>query len=227
VKIGLFRLKEVDSIQYFNQVKVRFFKELNTGITLFRVDSGLVDSKQKSANSYLEYLHLSTFLSSLECSSYSNGTNLNYSVYDMVISSDFLCFAVFKSYYCGGAHPDEENYGVNFNLNTQKNILSSDYLIPEKAASFHNRVYTYLAKMNPSEFDENNSQHDSDCAYYEKELWTTDCKFVFRKDGILLLPSFSHFRAPCLDPGWSVIPYSELKDLIKPEYFGKLTRLKN
>lgn len=232
VKIGLFKLKEVDSTRTINGIKIRFFKELNTEIELFRIDSGMTATKQKDANSYLEYLHLSEFLESLECASYSSyGSDFGYGIGDLTLSNDLICFSVFKTYYCGGAHPDEENYGINYDLNTQTKVHSSDYLMAANTTVFEERVYRYLTQRAPEYFNQSNesdsSNPDMDCAYSRKELWTTDCEFVFTANGIKLLPSFAHYAAFCLEPEWAVIPYSEIDDVIKPEYLSKLIRLKN
>lgn len=175
VKIGLFRLKAVDSTKTINQIKLRYFEEVNSKITLFRIDSGLVANKQKDINSYLEYLQIEEFLESLSCASYSTyGAEYNYGISDMNLSNDLICFSVFKTYYCGGAHPNEENYGINYNLNTQKKVSSSDYLLPDKDAVFEERIYNYLAKLEPEYFNKESSIGSADvyldCSYYQKEL---------------------------------------------------------
>jgi hypothetical protein len=226
VKVGLFKLKQVDSVQTINQLKIRYFEEVNTKISLFRIDSGLVAEKQKDVNLYLEFLQISEYLSSLECASYSTyGSDYSYSVSDITISNDLMSFSVFAGFYCGGAHPDENNYGVNYDLNKHQIIKSSDFLIPGKENAYEERIYTYLAKNNPEYFNEDN-ESDDNCPYFQKELWTVDCDFVFTSEGLKLLPSFAHYAAPCLEPEWAVIPYSELKDLIKAEYYSKLKQLK-
>lgn len=231
VKIGLFRLKEVDSVRTINHVKIRYFQEVNSKITLFRIDSGLVVTKQKDVNAYLEFLQIQDFLESLSCASFStSGASYDYTISDLNLSTDLVCFSVFTAYYCGGAHPDEYNYGINYNLNTQTRISSSDYLISGMESTFEERVYTYFAKTVPEYFQEpGESDADNpemDCGYNQKELWTTDCNFVFTSEGVRLLPSFAHYAAFCLVPDWAIVPYSELKDLIKPEYYSKLNRLK-
>ncbi|MNU78776.1 hypothetical protein D3C71_683730 [compost metagenome] len=231
VKIGLFKLKEDGKPEMINHIKIRYFTEVNTGINLFRIDSGLVADKQKDANFYLENFHLSEFLEALECASYStSGSDYNFSTSDIHISNELVCFSVFAGFYCGGAHPDETNYGVNYDLNTHKRITSTDYLIADKDALFQKRIVAYLSKMNPEYFnpdaESNPDDLGYDCKYYNSELWTTDCSFTFTHEGLRLHPSFSHYMAPCMAPEWAVIPYSELKELIKPEFYSKLKQLK-
>lgn len=228
VKIGLFKLKEDGPPKIINKVKIRQFKEVLTGISLFRIDSGLVAEKQKDANFYLEYLHLSEFLASLECASNSTfGSDYSFDASNITISNDLMCFSVFTAYFCGGAHPEESSYGVNYNLNTHKKVESGDYLLPGKEAAFEERIFTHLAKENPGYFEGDLVDDDLGCEYNNRELWTADCNFVFTTSGVRLFPSFPHYKAPCLDPEWSVIPYSELKDLIKPEYRRILNDLKD
>jgi hypothetical protein len=232
VKIGLFKLKETDSTRMINGIKVRYFREIHTGINSFRIDSGMVSTQQMNANKFLEFLQISEFLESLDCASYIGATaEIDYTLDDLSVSADFLCFSVFTAYYCGGPHPNEDNYGVNYNLHTQTKITPSDFVLPGKESAFDERVYAYLAKTNPELFDEAERAASgsvyTDCNYHEKDLWRIDyCPFVLTPNGIELLPSFAHFNAYCLDPGWAVIPYSELKDLIKPDFFNKLNKLK-
>jgi hypothetical protein len=227
VKLGLFKLKEDGPPRIINKLKIRQFTEVLTGISLFRIDSGLVTEKQKDANFYLEYLQLSEFLSSLECASFSTyGSDYSFSVSNISLSGDLISFSVFVAYYCGGAHPEENNYGVNYDLSTHQKIESSDYLLPGKEKAFENRVFDYLSKTYPGYFSSESPEDDLECEYFKPELWTVDCNFSFTDEGIKLLPSFAHYMAPCLDPEWAVIPYSELKDLIKPEYYNKLKQLK-
>lgn len=228
VKVGLFKLKEDGSTSMSNGIKIRNFKEITTGISLFRIDSGLVADKQKDANLYLESFQLSEFLGSLECASYSSyGADYSFNVSNICVSNDLLCFSVFVAYYCGGAHPEENNYGVNFDLNTHQRIESDDYLLPGKEAVFETRVLDYFSGAYPGYFSAESPEDDMECEYYTKELWTVDCEFTFTDEGLKLHPSFPHYKAPCLDPEWAVIPYSELKTVIKPEFYNKLNKLKH
>ena len=228
VKVGLFKLKEDGPTSMSNGIKIRNFKEITTGISLFRIDSGLVADKQKDANLYLESFQLSEFLGSLECASYSTyGADYSFNVSNICISNDLLCFSVFVAYYCGGAHPEENNYGVNFDLNTHQRIESDDYLLPGKEAVFETRVLDYFSGAYPGYFSTESPEDDMECEYYAKELWTVDCEFTFTDEGLRLHPSFPHYKAPCLDPEWAVIPYSELKTVIKPEFYNKLNKLKH
>lgn len=221
-------MKQDGPVTTVNQVKIRSFTEVLTGISLFRIDSGLVAEKQKDANLYLEYLQLSEFLENLDCASYSEdgSSNYHFDAFAITVSNAFVGFSVFKSYYCGGAHPDEENYGVNYDLNTKKQIQPGDYLIQGKESTFEERIYTYLSKTYSGYFDGERDSDMMDCEYQEKDLWTADCKFTFTSEGLKLHPSFSHYKAPCLDPEWAVIPYSELRDLLKPEYLRMVNGLK-
>ncbi|WP_294672293.1 hypothetical protein [uncultured Fluviicola sp.] len=228
VKIGLFKLKQDGPVTIINTIKIRPFTELLTGIHLFRIDSGMVAEKQKEANLYLEYLQLSEFLTSLECASYSAyGSDYDFSVSNISVSNDLICFSVFTAFYCGGAHPDEMNYGVNFDLSTHQKISPSDYLIEGKDSEFEERIFTYLSRENPGYFDAELPNDELQCEYNNQELWTVDCEFTFTVEGLKLLPSFPHYKAPCLDPEWAVIPYSELKTAIKPEFYSKLNKLKH
>ncbi len=233
VKIGLFKLQETDSVRMINQIRIRQFQEIHTGITLFRIDSGLVTSQQDDANQYLEYLQIAEYLEALSCASYNQGeVDFIYSVSDITLSNDLMCFSVFKTCFCGGAHPNEENYGFNYNLSKKEKITSSDFILPGKEEAFNNRVYNYLANVNSELFDENERAASSsvytDCGYHNKELWQISyCDFVLTSEGVELLPSFPHAAAYCMNPEWSVIPYSEWKDLIKPEFYSKLNKLKH
>jgi hypothetical protein len=227
VKIGLFKLKEDGQPRIINRVKVRYFTEVNSGLTFFRIDSGFVANKLNDMNSYLEFFHISEFLGSLDCGSYSSyGSDYNFDVSNITVSNDLICFSVFATFYCGGAHPDEVNFGMNYDLKTRSKINSEDYLISGKEEAFQQLVLAYFTKTYPGYFDPERPDDDMECEYNNPELWTTDCSFTFTDEGLKLHPSFAHYKAPCLDPEWAVVPYSELKELIKPEYYSKLVKLK-
>ena len=228
LRIGQFKLKEADSLTSMNHLRVRTFEEVNTKITLFRIDSGLNPASQQTANQYLEHIHIRQFLSYFGCMAESGDANSAYSEsanYEITATNTLLSLTVMHYFNCGYPHPDEYNYGINFNLMTQTEIEAKDYLKEGVDEEFQKKVIRYFKKEHPEHFN-GESDEMMDCGFNEESMWSINCQFVFTNNGLKLLPYFGHYRAPCLMPEWTVIPYSELKDLIKPEYWALLNELK-
>lgn len=225
LRIGQFKLKEVDSLETIGQVKVRSFEEINTGIVLYRIDSGLNSVNLEKVNHYLEFLHVYAFLSYFDCKAESEG-NFNYDIgfYDLTVSDELFSIAVFKTFNCGYPRPDEDNYGINLDLENMHLVRSQDFIKAGKEELFQKKVVQYFKTKHASDFNEENDL--TDCDYANEDLWTTECKFVFTSQGLELLPSFPHSRAPCMAPEWAIVPYSVIKDLIYPEFWVLLNGLK-
>jgi hypothetical protein len=237
VKIGLFRLDAADSMLLPNGIKIRNFIEKNTGISFFRIDSGWNKQSVQLANQFLESFHVSQFLANYDCSEFRNSSeDYSFEAHDVHVNSEFVSFEVWITYSCGRSHPNEENFGVNFDLKKGQLIdheqLFSSSVLNEEDTLFETTVYTYLVRSNPNEMIEQSPEGNDDsyleqeCRYYRKDLWNAHCSFVLKPEGIHLLPYFPHAEAFCYGTEWSVIPYSEMKELIKQQYLDRLTKMK-
>lgn len=233
-KIELFRLKALDSVRTVNGKLVRYFEETHTGMILYRVDGGYEKDQLIRVNQFLEALHVSYFLSALECGSYSETpVYFDISARHIHFNPEWMCFAVTGSYYCGGAHPDKFSDVINFSVSSGKNYTLEDLIATPVTTSdtnmnsnFSEIVLDYFREKYPDFFnfteeDKNdpNIALDMECEYNRPELWSLEyLQGVAIPTGFYLIPAFEHFRSYCNWPDWSVIPYSQLESLIKPEF---------
>lgn len=233
-KIELFQLKALDSTRTVSGKLIRYFEEVHTGMILFRVDDGYTNEELMRMNQFLEALHVSYFLSALECSSYSETPiYFDISARHIHFNPEWMCFAVTGSYYCGGAHPDEFSDVVNFSIISGKNHKLEDFITDQTIANdtnlnskFNELVLNYFGEKHPELFNVTEESKndpgialDLECEYNRPELWSFEyLQGVATPTGFYLIPGFEHFRSYCNWPDWSFIPYSQLESLIKPEF---------
>ena len=239
-KLDLFKLSGKDSVIKDQGLSWRNFTETHTGLDLLRIDSGLPDDKLKVANQYLELVHIQRFLEMLDCSAAGGEmTDFSYSYSVVVIHESILSLSFFSYFMCVGMmHPEEANFSVNIDLEQGKELKNTDFL-NEKAIemdqdeteAFQVLVYNYFKKTQPELFYETTEEESElsgdECEFNRIELWSADMEMHFTRDGIKLLPYFPHIMAPCLEPEWAVVPYRELKDLLKESYYARLVGIKN
>lgn len=239
-KLDLFKLTGKDSIISDQGLNWRSFTETHTGVEFVRIDSGLPDAKLKYANQYLELLHIRNFLEMLDCSS-GGGEPADYgSTYSIeVLSGSLISVSFFNFFFCVGMmHPEEANYAVILDLELKKELTNKDFLSDfafeendEEISNFQTNIYRYLSKENPELFDETMSEESEvmgdECEFNRIELWQASMEIHFTNEGLKLLPYFPHVMAPCLEPEWAIIPYAELKGLLKDHYYTLLVESKH
>ncbi|MCC6702989.1 MAG: hypothetical protein IT221_15770 [Fluviicola sp.] len=238
-KLNYFKLKGNDTLTMHEGVRIKRFTEITTGIEIMRIDSGLTKSKMDFVNAHLERMQIEFFFDMLDCSSY-NGELADFGVnYSLgIINEDLFSMSFFNYYYCNGMpHPEEANYSYNLDLNSQKELKNTDYLSEYALASkdeltmFQKCLMNYFKKIVPELFDENTNEENSEmigaeCGYYMSELWEPSVNVCFTREGMQVIPYFSHMMAPCLEPEWAIIPYSELKGIIDEPYYSQLLKIK-
>ena len=239
-KLDLFNLSGKDSVIIDQGLTWRSFTETHTGLEMPRIDSGLPDGKQKVANQYLERTHIQRFLEMLDCSAAGGElTDFGYSYSIEVIDESILSLSFFNYFMCVGMmHPEEANYAVIIDLEQGKELKNTDFLNEnafemdqDENEAFQVLVYNYFKKTLPELFDETTEEEaklsGDDCEFNRIELWTADMEMHLTRDGLKLLPYFPHIMAPCLEPEWAVVPYIELKDLLKESYYTRLVGIKH
>jgi hypothetical protein len=239
IKLNYFKLTGVDSVIFQNGIRLRLFKEVTTGIEFFRVDSGLTDAKLAFVNLQLEYQHIHFFYDFLDCAS-DNGSIGDFNIYYelKLVSEHLFSILFFNSFMCGSMpHPDEENYGLNIDLDQGIVLKNADFLTnfayqkKEGVSNFQDRIYHYLKAENPELFNdqlavENNDLVGMECGYYELDLWEPTVSMCFTDEGLQILPFFGHVYAPCLAPEWAIIPYSKLTGIVKETYLQPFLKSK-
>lgn len=234
MKIGLFRLKSLDSIGYADHVKLRYFQEIHTNLTLFRVDSGLPQAKMDWANQLLEQLHIQSYLGYGECSYGGINFEYDYGTSDYCINGDFLSFIVSGSEYCGGAHPNYYSYPVNIDLVNKHDMENTDFLISiadstavddeDGLTNWQLHLMDYFRRNFPD--DMSYDEESDDCNYSDPNNWMYNDRFVITHEGLRIMMTFPHVLTICNDPEWTIIPFADAKKYLKPEIYARLMKIK-
>lgn len=238
VKIGLFKLAKLDTINQIDGRNLTFFRETHTDVDLFRVENGYSAEELVSINQFLEAKHIEHFLGFLDCKSYSRyEVYYDFSYQDISFGKEWFTYATIGSYYCGGAHPDEYMESVNYHIPSKRSFSLEDIISDVKIAdevysnsTFNKLVVDYFKRTQPDYFNttsnpDDGSEENSEeaCEYSRPELYTLSISAVATKDGFVLYPYFEHYRGFCNWPSWCIVPYSEIGQLI-PEKFKSITR---
>ena len=139
-------------------------------------------------------------------------------------------------YYCGGAYPNQYNEALNLDTRTGNALTLDDVLWVGQGKPLHfEQSYDYdepssessdayfdyrskelapwlvaqLLKLYPKEMT-TTQEGENDCGYNEDDPWQFP-DWYFAENGIRLEPSFAHVAAVCRHIGWSVLPYSLVK----------------
>lgn len=238
---GIFKLTDLDSVQYIDGKKLRYFEEVHSSITLFRIDSGLPEQQLKTANEFLESIHLQEFLMMGECSEYAGSyLDYNFGVSTILIQSGILSFLTQHYNYCGGAHPNHWEAAVCLDLQNGQEILLQKSLTelaleknPEQTdedgsnlTNFSAFLFNYAQKNFPEEMTvPEDAENDDRCPFYSSNSWHY-ISYSLERDGLRILFDFPYLLSYCNDSEWVVIPYSELKGFIEPVLLDRLMKIK-
>lgn len=195
-----------------------------TGINLFSISGGDADA-MKQANAVLKDALIEEANSYLSCTGVIGAGEYNYTLGEPYITGDVLSVYRHVDYDCGGAHPDDADEPININLKTGALMQLEDVLrfdnnpvpTPESDAWFTYRNDTYAPKLikllttlHPNDMRKPKNPDDDPCDYTTTDVWSY-IQWWFTPKGLYLSPYFAHIVAPCREPEWSYIPYSELK----------------
>ncbi|MHC8328375.1 hypothetical protein [Pseudomonas sp. LB1P83] len=153
----------------------------------------------------------------------------------MWMAPSLMSVVTSSEYYCGGAYPDQNNAAINFDTRTGNALTLEDVLWVGQGKPLHfeeNRdeysstsfdayseyrskelapwLVTQLLKLYPKEMTAKPKEEENDCRYNEDYPWHYP-GWYFTETGIKLEPPFAHVAAVCRDIGWSVLPYSLVK----------------
>ncbi|MGG6231791.1 hypothetical protein [Tenacibaculum sp. SDUM215027] len=181
-KIDDFKLEKItfirDSVSTYNKKKLVWFTEKHSKKVLFRLGNGFTKSQRKFINSKLDSIHTNYAIIGLECS----WADVNIEI--ELISDLYLSFSEFSSIYCGGAHPNHNTSGYNFDL--KNNIV-----LNKLTDIYPNLDHYQLLKK---KYD---SGLDIECEYFAyKEQWKY-YSWVLTKKGVIITPLYPHAMTPC------------------------------
>lgn len=243
LQAALYKLQSTDSIVFENGIKLRYFTETHTDVTLFRIDSGLPEIQLKTANEFMEYRHLNTFFDAVECKEYTSEqtADFEFSTSGMMCQQGLLCYRENMYSYCGGAHPNYWEQPFCLDLRNGVELLVNDCFTSESLEEntgetdedenhpdnltlflFHYAQANYPEEMHLPQEGESDEER---CPFYEMRYWNY-LNFSFENDGMHILFDLPYVYNYCNDSQWAVFPYTELKQYIKPELFARLKQIK-
>ncbi|WP_062058888.1 hypothetical protein [Aquimarina longa] len=170
-----------DSVTVYDNKELVWFTEKYSKKTLFRLGNGFTSAQHEFVNQKLDTLHASFAEIGLEC----EWADIDIDV--KLVSDDYISFYEYSSIYCGGAHPNHNKIGYNYDLKQNVQL--------EKINEVYPLLDHYTLLKNKYEKD---TDLDIECEYFlgDGDLWTY-YNWVFTKEGISIVPSYPHAMTPC------------------------------
>ncbi|MGX7667214.1 hypothetical protein [Flavobacterium pedocola] len=206
-----------DSTSLYNHKKIDWYSEKHCKVPFFRLSDDFAAASREKINPQLNTIHLEEVLSQLNCSTrynYSEGNGIEYTVKIGFLNKDLLGFEMFRSWDCGGAHPDFGGQGYLLDFNTGKSYQLDEIIAFDKSVTYDKdnnfSAYSeYRTKYFAPKLFEliNATQHfkkpaDSEedgCDYTNLEFWNF-VSWHFTADGIEFTPYFYRAARSCEEP---------------------------
>ncbi len=209
--------------------RLRWWRDPESGIELFRVVSGYPQAQLVGVNRALSRRHWQEIVASLDCrsadmSDYSTITTLRH------IGRNALSVSLRADYFCGGAHPEFSDGPLNLDPRTGRELTLEDVLWLGKGAlpdpktdgeiwrNYRTEVFApwVLERMRalyPKEVAgeiENKDEEDPGCSYDSAEYWNF-ASWHIRPEGVYVGAMFPRVGRMCDDPPWSVLPWRDVR----------------
>lgn len=205
--------------------RLRWMVEPATGVELFRIVAGYDAATRERLNRVLAARQWSEVAAAAECRGQPNG---DYAVRTTLrrIAPELLSVSVFVSYSCGGAHPDFGDAPLNLDPRTGAELALEDVLWlgtgtpprvdgPTQAAFFAYRR-DVLAPWLAAAMVRHHSREiardaaSDGCDYADPEVWSLPSWYA-TDAGLTLGPSFPRVSRACEYPGWTRLPWREVR----------------
>lgn len=194
--------------------------------SFFRLGNGFSKISREKINPMLDELQTKEFKNALEChqsvrestdnqveGEYIAESRLNY------ISSNFLGFEVFRSYFCGGPYPDHGTAYYVLNINTAEKYRLEDILPITKDAEKIRSLAFSGAELNP---ELQNSTYHMSCNPYELYHWEY-LDWSLSKKGIRFYLSFATYERSCRGEYYE-ISFEKLKPYLSEKFLKKIDK---
>ncbi len=241
IRSGFLQFQE-DSISSLSGKNLRWVHEKHGDTYGFYLSTDFDPAAQKRINPQLEEILVRNAMDQLSCSSsfdYSSGGNIEYTITPDFLDKNLLSFAIWSSYYCGGAHPDFGKTGYLFDLNTGKDYSLEDILVfdasvakyeenadSEQFSKFTTYRSTYFApkiiellldakQIYPAEA-ENEDEISCNDLYLEPDSWTF-ADWEFTAKGIVFYASVFRAARACETEGF-LISFDKLQPFKSKEF---------
>ena len=212
-----------DSIVKVGNITLEYVRVGKCPVVYPRIADGCDKEIMDKVNKLINNTLIENTCMFFSCSSY------DFKLKSVFINKDVLSINTYTDYYCGGAYPDYGNDPLNLNLKTGNKLNLEDVLylsnanVPSSESVewltyrgdvFAPKLIALLNSLYPKKMKEHGE--DANCDYNSKEPWSFPNWYLTDK-GLHLLPDFPHAAGICRNPGWSVIPFAELKKHQNPK----------
>lgn len=232
IKLQFLSFKK-DSVSVHNGKKIDWYCEKHCKVPFFRLSEDFSQGNREKINPQLNVIHTEEVLSQLNCSTrfdYSKGDNIEYTVTIGFVNQNLLGFQLFRSWDCGGAHPDFGGQGFLLDFNTGKNYELDEIIAFDKSVTYDkednfNAYSEYRTNYFAPKLFEliNETQHfkkpedseEDDCDYTDLEIWNF-VSWNFTKDGIEFTPYFYRSARSCEEP--FLVAFDALKKYKNPSF---------
>ena len=170
-----------DSITIHDTKELVWFTEKHSKHSFFRGGNGFKKSELEFLNAKLEKIHANYALTELNC----NGMELKLEI--ELISDQYLSFSEYSSVYCGGAHPNHNTTGYNFDYKNERQL--------DRITDIYPNLEHFQALKRKYGDD---TDLDRECDYFtDGEAYWEYCSWVLTKEGITITPSYPHAMTLC------------------------------
>ncbi|MCO4292151.1 hypothetical protein NF867_04655 [Solitalea sp. MAHUQ-68] len=206
---------------------IQWYSEPNSKINVFKIISGYPQPIINTINDQLYNEYYQNFEAYFSCSDMDG--NAGYEQIEITscfLNEQFVSICISSGWYCHpAAHPDFGESGITFNTKTGKKLELEDILWfgtgakPKKESDewFSYRSKTYapqivklFKRLYPTEMIK--PQTEENCDYTDSEVWDFG-SWYFTQKGLYVGAYFARVARSCDNPGWSIIPFSELKKM--------------
>lgn len=170
-----------DSITVHDTKELVWLTEKHSKKSLFRLGNGFTKPEREFMNPKLDTIHTRYATIGLDC----DWADINIKI--ELVSDQYLSFSEYSSIYCGGAHPNHNTTGHNFDYKNKRKLDRITDIYPNLD---HFQV---LKRKYASDTD-----LDKECDYFtDGEAYWEYYSWVLTKEGITITPSYPHVMTPC------------------------------
>ncbi len=231
---------ESNSVEAVDGYRVQWWREPASDVALFRVVSGYPDAQLPALNLALAREQWRAVAEQLDCTAYPQG-EYTFSATLEYIGRDALSLSMTSGYYCGGAHPDFDQVGLNLDPRTGRPLALEDVLwlgdgppppatahagdVADEAAQRYRgdvlapwlseRFQALYPERVRESFDEAGIPQDPDAEFngcdYTDPSVWSLGDWRITRAGLRFGAYFPRVMRVCDDPDWAVLPWREVR----------------
>ena len=214
--------------------RLQWWREPTSGVELFRVLDGYPAAQLPAINRALAREQWRQVVAYLDCTTSPNA-EYDFSATLDYIGRDALSVALNAGYYCGGAHPDFDEAGLNLDPRTGRELVLEDVLwlgkgappeigqgVPQGAAAGDEARTRYrddvlapwlserFAALYPDKVRDVDDEDAEGCDYTDPGVWSVGNWHITR-EGLRFGAYFVRVMRVCDNPEWAVLPWKDVR----------------